>query len=133
MNKYGQVALKATTLAINGMHPVQAWELAATETFIDSPSAQKKSCPKSVFLGLAQAGLLKGVAPGQYTKSRNNYQYALAALALLKQDESLSQNPKKLWSHVTKKEIKVTYNSQMDVVLALWNTKYLVEEPHCYL
>lgn len=125
-NKYGLVALRAVSLATKDeMHPVKAWQFAATQIFEKNYSSIKKCCPKSVFLGLAQTGLIKGIKPGQYTKSRENLRYAVNAFALLQKDDSLSQKPIDLWNRIAEAERKVTYNSQMDVVLALWNAGYL--------
>lgn len=128
MNKYAQIALKATELAKKTqMHPARAWEAIATKTFTNKPSAQIKGCPKSAFLGLAQAGLIKGVPPGSYTQSKLNSLYALAAVALLQEDASWSQKTKKeMWEQVAEADGKKAHNSQIDVVLALWNNDDLI-------
>ena len=55
-SKYAKVALQAASLASTGTSPVSAWKTAAAEVFSSSPSGERKSCPKSAFLGLAEAG-----------------------------------------------------------------------------
>ena len=127
LNKYAKVALKASLLSSDGASPVKAWKAAAAEVFAaGKPSAEKKGCPKNAFLGLAEAGLIKGIAPGQYTRSVENRQYAESAVRLLHEDASWSERPDELWSQVAESAVKKKHNGQIDVVLALWNTRKLV-------
>lgn len=123
--KYAQVALKAALMAAEGTHPLKAWQVAAADVFSGCPAAEKKSCPKSAFLGLAEAGLIKGVVSGQYTKSIENKRYAESAVLLLQEKETWSEKPEDLWSHVAETAGKKKHNGQMHVVLALWNAKKL--------
>jgi hypothetical protein len=63
-----------------------------------------------------------GIPAGTYTRSRDNKQYALRAVELLVAEPSLADaEPKILWDRVMDGEPKA-YNSQMDVVLALWHS-----------
>ena len=119
MGKYGRAAIRARDLYISGIarDPVEAWKRATSEVF-STPAARDKGCPKSTFLGLCEEGLVWGVARGEYTKSRDNKKYALAAVALLKSNPSLASDQDSLWSQVGEKKKP---NSQMDVVIALWN------------
>ena len=83
-----------------------------------------KGCPKNSFLALCETGQIKGVQAGKYTRSRKNKSYALFALELLKQNPELANQPNKLWKLIPGCTGKV-HNSQMDVVLALWNEKLI--------
>ena len=93
---------------------------AVTEFFPHSKESQKKGCPKSTFLGICGSGLIDGIPIGSYTKSIDNKKYGLDAIAALRLNPALAEDKKALWTiimnGVTKKE-----NSQMDVVIALWN------------
>jgi len=123
MNKYGKVALKAVAYCKKGHAPVMAWEKAALEVFGNSISAIK-SCPKSTFLGLCEAGLINEIPVGKYTRSKKNKNYALNAIEVLKLNANKHYSPKELWSKIQIKPIR--HNSQMDVVLELWKNKLLV-------
>jgi hypothetical protein len=120
--RYALAAIKAATFASDGMSPERAWQAAASEVFPDSFSSQIKGCPKSAFLGLAEAGHILGIAPGRYTKSVDNRRYAEAALKILQQDEAMAKNANQLWHAVMDGQEK-KHNCQMDVVIALWNAK----------
>jgi hypothetical protein len=127
LTKYSMIAMKAVETASKGMHPITAWETAAAEVFPNSPSGRAKACPKSSFLGLAENGFLTGIPSGRYTKSESNKRYAIVALQLLRGDNSLSINPKTLWSKVMLIEgAEKVHNHQMEVVAALWRAKKFV-------
>jgi hypothetical protein len=119
-NKYGLAAKEA---ALKGGNPVASWKLAVNIIF-NSKSSINKGCPKNAFLGLCEVGLVKGIKPGSYFKRKKpnvNKQYAITALDLLASDSNLSKN--ELWNKV-REELNLgekKHNSQMDVVLALWN------------
>ena len=120
MNKYGQTALLAVVFleSKRAFNPIEAWQKAIVEVF-DSPSSQVKGCPKNTFLALCETGEVEGVKPGKYTNSKKNKSYALKAISILQSNPSLSEDPKALWDIVQEgKPIK--HNSQMDVVIALW-------------
>lgn len=120
LNKYGVTAVTAAALAVSkGLHPLDAWKAAAVSVFPDSIDSRVKGCPKSAFLGLAEAGLLTDIPPGKYTSSTDNKRYALDALGLLILDARLADQPMELWRRVLKGQAK-KHNSQMNVVIALW-------------
>lgn len=124
--QYERTAVAAATLAAQGMNPASAWDRAANN-LCGSPSAAAKRCPRSAFLGLASAGALVGVLPGQYGTPGANARYALAALELLRADQSLVDRPTELWRRVMKGDDK-KYNQQMHVVAALWREKKLISQ-----
>tara|TARA_R110002126_G_C10483197_1_gene502140 strand:- start:2120 stop:2332 length:213 start_codon:yes stop_codon:yes gene_type:complete len=63
--------------------------------------------------------LVKGIPKGDYTKSVKNKSYALKAISILKSNRNDSFTPKKLWDKLELGDKRS--NSQMDVVLALWD------------
>jgi hypothetical protein len=89
-----------------------------------SAAARKKGCPRGAFLGLCEEGLVKGIPAGRYTTSRDNKAYAVRAVALLTEGTQL-RSTSALWRAVTNGAEK-THNSQMDIVLALWNNDLIV-------
>ena len=120
---YANVALAAVKLAVEKKKSVdEAWRLAAEMTFPDKIESQKKGCPKNAFLGLCGMGKVKGIKEGDYTRSEDNKLYALTALDILAANRNQHFAPTELWRAVLKKlNIKTkTHNSQMNVVLALW-------------
>ncbi len=125
MNRYNEYGLTAKKAVVKNGNPIETWILATKEIF-KTKSLREKNCPKSTFLGLCEEGLIKGISKGNYTRSKLNKQYAITAVKILKSNPTLSK--KELWEHV-KKELfidKKEHNSQMDVVLALWDNKLLV-------
>jgi len=122
MNDYGNAALKAVEFYTNGQAASleDAWSEATATIFGRGTSSQKKGCPKDTFLGLCQAGLVKGIPSGTYTRSRKNKQYGLDAVAMLKQNPLLANAPIALWNRVLRGELKA-HNHQMNVVVSLWN------------
>jgi hypothetical protein len=121
-NKYGVVAQRAAELARNGWNPVDAWQSIAASIFPDSRTSQKKGCPKSAFLGLAEGGHIDGIPAGKYTTSTENKRYAIDALHHLQRDGTLASRPNDLWRQVVK-GASIKHNGQMNVVLALWQVK----------
>lgn len=121
-NHYGEVAIIVAKAKGN---PAGNWKLEAKKAFPDSISSQKKSCPKSAFLGLCENGLIKGIPEGEYTRSIDNKAYAIKAIKILKQTSQTLFSPKELWEQL---ELgNKSHNSQMDVVLALWNEGLIVK------
>lgn len=123
MSKYSEIALNAA-IDLNRdcqLTPQVAWKINAEKVFPNEISAQKKSCPKSAFLGLCEQGYVKGVKPGSYTRSKINKAYAIEGLNYLKADPALSEN--ELWHLVSPK----TSNEQMTVVKTLYVNGYIVE------
>jgi hypothetical protein len=121
--QYELTAVAAAALAANGVNPVDAWDSSA-RSLCGSPSTAAKPCPRSTFLGLASAGVISGVLPGEYGAPGKNAKYALDALELLRADHSLAARPTELWRLVMKGDDK-KYNQQMHVVVALWREKKL--------
>lgn len=128
MGKYGKAAVRARNLLTAGgtSDPVSAWTQATREVFPNSPSSQKKGCPRGAFLGLCADGLVSGVASGNYTRSKDNRRYAREAVALLSQAPELAESPDELWKRVMRGEEKVE-NSQMDVAISLWQAGAISE------
>ena len=92
--------------------------------FPASLRSQDKNCPKNAFLGLCEEGLVKGIPRGKYTKSVQNKLYAITAVEFLKEWRNSSLSPIDLWPAVLRKlneDSEKRHNSQMNVVLALWN------------
>lgn len=113
-NQYGLVAVRAYEYMKKGLTPEQAWYKASCEQFLPhSPESQKKGCPRNAFLGL----FLKNV-------NSKNATYARNALDILRRNRNKNYSKKELWSLVVDESNK-THNSQMDVVLALWNKKLI--------
>ncbi len=117
-NNYGSIAVAVSK---EGGKPKEAWIRISKEVF-DSKDSQDKSCPRSTFLGLCEKGIVKGIKGGVYLKNSSsnlNKRYALTAVNLLINNPTLSR--KELWRQVTEElNIRIIHNSQMDVVLALW-------------
>ena len=125
MNKYADVAIKTVKLLHSTkLLPQEAWKITALDVFPNNVSSQVKSCPRNTFLGLCEDGLVKGVIEGSYTRSIKNKVYAIRALSLLKETPSLVNNKSVLWDKVVNGANKQS-NSQMDVVLALWNNQLI--------
>jgi len=127
MNKYGQAAIKAVDLIESNRAntPESAWEMATIEIFGAGTSSQSKGCPRSTFLALCEIGKIKGIKSGVYTTARKNKEYAIKALELLVDNPSLSNDPKILWTKI-QGGVEKKHNSQMDVVLALWDEGLIV-------
>ncbi|WP_341220693.1 DUF6979 family protein [Polaribacter atrinae] len=123
-NKYGEVAINVAKAEGN---PEENWKTEVKKAFVDSTSSQKKSCPKSTFLGLCEEGFIKGISKGKYTTSIDNKAYAIKAIDILRNNSINTYTTKELWVKVKKELfiIKKDHNSQMDVVLALWENGLL--------
>ncbi|HZG70090.1 MAG TPA: hypothetical protein VEY51_01015 [Chondromyces sp.] len=126
MGRYGLVAVVAVNyLRTKEAHtPKEAWTKAISEIFEQGIWQQVKSCPKNAFFGLCEEGLINGVEPGVYTKSRKNKGYALRAIEAIKNDPTIINDKKKLWEYASNGS-GISHNHQMDVVLSLWSTKLL--------
>ncbi|QKS59008.1 hypothetical protein HUB98_24225 [Paenibacillus barcinonensis] len=122
MGKYGEAAVKTVNYLNEHKHddPIKAWNEVTIEIFGEGSSSQKKGCPKNTFLGLSEEGLLEGIPRGIYTKSKKNKGYGLKAVKILGEiDKDKNINQRILWKEVIGDQ-DIKYNSQMDVVLALW-------------
>lgn len=121
-NKYGEIALKAYSMIINqNKKPREAWDIVSQEIFINKKASQKKGCPKDVFLSLCQEGYLKNIKKDYYTKSIKNKEYTSRIVELLKNNHSID-NISALWKQLN---TGTTYNSQIDVVLALFKNNFI--------
>jgi len=127
MGKYGQAAVDAVVLLKNGKttDPEDAWQKVTIVIFGRGTSSQIKSCPKDAFLGLCDAGLIKGVSPQGNTTSVDNKAYAVTGAQLLQTNPGLSSlGATHLWSRVMRqltKPITKIHNQQMDVVKTLFD------------
>lgn len=74
MGKYGEAAVRAVLLLNSGKAacPDEAWETATSELFGKGTFSQSKGCPRLAFLGLCEAGLVKGVNSSQRMKNSKN-------------------------------------------------------------
>ncbi len=126
MNKYGYSAVKAARMMSNSSvsNPIDAWELATREIFGKGSASQKKGCPRGAFLGLCEEGFVKNIPAGKYTNSAKNKGYAIQAVKLLKENPGLTADLKTLWTIVQAGDEK-THNSQMNVVVSLWEEGYI--------
>lgn len=119
MSKYGQVAIAAAKAARSGTDPTTAWKQAAQQVFPKQKASRDKGCPKCTFLGLADHGLIRGVAAGSYTSSQDNKRYAMSAVNQIRANPTLVNDKKKLWGIVSGG--RKQHNGQLDVVIELWN------------
>ena len=129
-NRYGEAALLAVRMDTFGkaLTPAERWTDAVCKVYPTATAGQKKNAPRAAFVGLCDAGLVKGIAggagSGSGTSSGNrNRDYALEAVRLLKAGEHKTVT--QLWAAVTDGD-DVEHASQMDVVLALWKNGLIV-------
>ncbi|PKH52150.1 hypothetical protein CXF68_16265 [Tenacibaculum sp. Bg11-29] len=120
-NKYAKTAIECVENFKESNCIKEMWVKYVKENF-DTKSSQEKGCPKNAFLGLCEEGLVKGIPKGNYTKSVKNKEYALQAIDILKQNTFL---PKELWEQLELGDKK--HNSQMNVVLALWENDLILK------
>jgi hypothetical protein len=118
-NRYGEAAILAAKMETYGKAytPQDRWQFAVEKLYPTTPAGQRKGPPRNAFLGLCEAGLVKGIPTGQYSPSNKNKTYAIEAVALLK--AGTHKTVTQLWSAVTEGD-ETEHSSQMDVVLALW-------------
>jgi hypothetical protein len=123
MGLYGDAAILATRRVNQqaALSPQSAWD-AAIKEYSDSTESHKKGCPRAAYLGLCDAGVVKGIKPGSGDRSKNGA-YAVSAHSLLLSDPTLAVNRKQLWTRVCP-EAKYE-NGQMDVVVSLWESRLL--------
>ena len=129
MTQFGECAICATEKMKNNTcdDPRKAWDICIFK-LSKSEEVRKKSCPRNAFLGLCEEGLVRGVEPGKYnTKSFNNKEkeYAFDALKILyKTSQPITSL--KLWRQIVGND--KAHNSQMDVVLSLWENDLIIKE-----
>lgn len=105
--------------------PAERWKDAVAKLYPTTPAAQKKSSPRATFIGLCEAGLVKGIQGGATPMSSSenrNKAYALRAVELLR--AGTHKTVTQLWSAVTDGD-DVQHSTQMDVVLALWKNNLI--------
>jgi hypothetical protein len=124
-NRYGEAALLAVRMETYGkaLNPLDRWNDAVKKLYPTSPTAQRKGSPRNAFLSLCEAGLVKGINPGQYAPSNKHKAYATRAVSLLAAGTHKTVNA--LWAEVTDGE-EIPHGSQMDVVLALWKNDLIL-------
>jgi hypothetical protein len=122
MSEYGKAAVMAVRYCQSGKadDPKAAWVAAVLVVFPTSESQRNKGCPRGAFLGLCEEGLIEGIPPGKYTRSKLNKHYAVRAVRLIRANPALAGDAKKLWRRVVNRKT-FRPNGQMDVALALWN------------
>ena len=99
--------------------PAAAWDMAVSR-FTRSISTRFTGCPRCVFLGLCGAGLIKGIAAGDYLgRTTKNARYAVTAVELLRENPAVARDTVAMWRMVTAGEAKKA-NGQMEIVVALW-------------
>lgn len=104
-----------TYVLSRGMGPAEAWDEAAKKA-----GKKAKGYPRSTFLALAEAGLVKGIPPGPYLERGGDVrEYAVRMIELLVADDDYEDDPEELFSVATKG--RNPEGGQIDVVFALWN------------
>lgn len=122
MKLYAKAAIEAVEIYTSEEISIEnAWKKAVSH-YSKSLHSINKGCPKATFLGLCEEGLITGVPKGNYTNSKNNKEYALEAVELIRQMGFV--HTEILWEMVTNTCGK-KHNAQMDVVYALVNSKYI--------
>jgi hypothetical protein len=125
-NKYGEAALIAARLDVPArVTAAERWDTAVRQLYPEKPYMQKKGAPKSVFLGLCEAGLVKGVPASEGNSTNRNARYGVKAVELLR--AGTHRTIAALWAEVTSGE-ELAHAAQMDVVLALWKNGLIVPE-----
>lgn len=126
-NRYGEAALMAARkMSSTDINPLTRWEHAMATLYPTSPAARKKGSPRGAFLGLCEAGLVRGIPAGHYAASADNKAYAVRAAALLI-DGKRNWSTSALWRAVEDDPAKA-HNGQMDIVLALWKNDLIVRK-----
>ena len=130
-NLYGVVAVVAADGKNKKSNPSESWDEACKD-FFEFISSKEKQCPKNAFLGLCEAGFVKGYPRGKYFKTNRvnkNKEYAIEAVSYLRKYPKVTMASKnKIWEAVLKKLSldKKKHNSQMDVVIALYLNNLLM-------
>ena len=131
MSQYGKAAILATQFYRDGKttSPACAWEMAISQ-YTDSPNSRAKPCPRGAYLGLCEEGLIRDVPPGKYQQAKSvEKEYAIAAVAALKQKSELADNVSRLWHVVMlmqNEDPNKSHDYQMDVVAALWKNDDII-------
>jgi len=132
MKGYGDVAVVAVGLVTTrGLAPEEAWNQSAREEFPNSKAYRDKGCPKSEFLGLCAAGLVRGIEPAASGSTESdNGKYAVAGAEIVRGVKNIILvDEAALWKKSLKMsgaKIGLTYNHQMEVVLKLAEANLLL-------
>lgn len=127
-NRYGEAALMAVRMELydKALSPLERWDDAVRKMYPTTPAGQKKSGPRYAFVGLCEAGLVKGIAGGEAGPASSavnrNKACAVRAVELLKAETHRTVT--QLWAEV--REGEAEHGGQMDVVLALWKNGLIV-------
>jgi hypothetical protein len=117
-NKFGEAALIAARLEVpTQVTAAQRWDTAVRQLYPDKPYMQKKSAPRAAFLGLCEAGAVKGISAGDPTPQNRNKEYAVKAVELLR--AGTHRTIPSLWTAVAEGD-EAPHAAQLDVVMALW-------------
>lgn len=106
--------------------PAARWQDAVSKLYPNTLAGQKKGAPRAAFVGLCDAGLVKGIvrsATPMSTIENRNKAFATRAVELLKAGSHRTVT--QLWTAVTEGE-DVQHSAQMDVVLALWKNDLIL-------
>lgn len=123
MNKYVKVALEVAE-ELQSMEKEEQkkidlgdlWKEKCKENEFKEASI-KKGCPRLAFIGLCEKNLIKDIEIKNSDKESLNKNYAVEAVKVLKNNKK-NYTSKELWEEIGNKDKK--HNSQMDIVLALW-------------
>jgi hypothetical protein len=134
MAVFGNAAVDAVHIIQNGKAkcPINAWHIAIGNMPV-AESTKEKGCPKNTFLGLCEDGYFAGIGIpcGNYinsTKDKKNKEYGIQGVKLLRRYPEMALNKSKLWRKVLEElneNPKKTPESQMDVVVTLWENDLL--------
>ena len=123
MNKYAKVAIEVAKELKNMKKEEQKkidlgdlWKEKCEKNEFKEASI-KKVCPRLAFIGLCENNLIKGIEIKNSDKESLNKNYAVEAVRVLKNDKR-NYTSKELWEEIGNKDKK--HNSQMNIVLALW-------------
>lgn len=123
MNKYAKVAIEVAEELQSMKKEEQKkidlgdlWKEKCKENEFKEASI-KKGCPRLAFIGLCENNLIKGIEIKNSDKESLNKNYAVEAVKVLKNDKK-NYTFKELWEEIGNKDKK--HNSQMNIVLALW-------------
>lgn len=123
MNKYAKIAIEVAE-ELESMEKEKQEEINLGDLWKEKckenefkEASIKKGCPRLAFIGLCENNLIKDIEVKNSYKESLNRNYAVEAVKVLKNDKR-NYTSKELWEEIGNKDKK--HNSQMDVVLALW-------------
>ena len=128
MGQYGNAAVFATESYLHGKTQSlrDAWDYAISRRS-KSISSCTKACPRDAYLGLCEAGLIRGIPAGKYGAPHDNRngRYAVEAYEILQSEPKLADDKSALWDRIPEPKAK-NENNQMDVVVTLLAKRMLV-------